>query len=113
MKRKDFHTRSESDKGVKFLLESPDGTQSDEWLLVAGVESIRYEKAHRDTIKATLNGSDSLEQGNILLSALVIDWSFEDECTPEIVLDFLQNAPYIKAALDRFAINRANFLKKK
>ncbi len=113
MDRKDFYTRPESDKGAKFPLESPDGTQSDEWLTVVGVESIRYEKAHRETIKATIAGSDSLEQGNILLSELVIDWSFEDECTPEIVLDFLQNAPYIKAALDRFVVNRANFIKKK
>jgi len=113
MNPQDFYTRPESDKGVKFPLEFPDGTQSDEWLTVVGVESSRYEKAHRATIKATLAGSDSLEQGDILLSALVIDWSFEQECTPEIVLDFLQNAPYVKVSLDRFVVNRANFLKKK
>lgn len=113
MKRKDFYTRPESDKGVKFHLVGPDGTQSDEWLLVAGAESLRYEKTHRDTVKAIIAGSDSLEQGNILLAALIIDWSFEDECTSEIVLDFLQNAPYIKVDLDRFVVNRANFLKKK
>lgn len=113
MKRNDFYTRPESDKGIKFPLEAPDGSTTGEWLNVAGAESSRYEKAHRETIKATLAGSDSTEQGDILLSALVIDWSFEEKCTPEVVLEFLKNTPYIKAALDRFVVNRANFLKKK
>ncbi len=113
MNPQDFYTRPSSDKGVKFLLETPEGIQSDEWLLAVGVESSRYEKAHRKTMKAILAGSDPQEQGDILLSSIVIGWSFEDECTPEAVLEFLQNTPYIKAALDRFVVNRANFLKKK
>lgn len=113
MNPKDFYTRAESDNGVKFILEAPDGSTTGEWLLVAGAESSRYEKAHRETIKATLAGSNSTEQGDILLSALIIDWSFEEKCTPEATLEFLQNALYIKLNLDRFVVNRANFFKKK
>lgn len=113
MKPQDFYTRQTSDNGVKFLLESPNNTRSNEWLLVAGAESSRYEKAHRETIKATLAGSDSTEQGNILLASLVIDWSFKESCILENVLELIVNSPYIKVNLDRFVVNRINFFKKK
>jgi len=113
MNPQDFYTRELSDKGVKFPLESPDGTQSDEWFTVVGAESSRYEKVHRESVKATIAGSDSVDQGDLLLSALVINWSFQVDCTPDAVLDFLKNTPYIKAALDQFVVNRMNFLKKK
>ena len=109
MKPQDFFTRKESDQGVKFPLEAPDGSKTNEWLLVAGAESFRYEKAYRDTVKATLAGSDSAEQGDILLSSLVISWSFEQPCTQDNVATFLKNSPYIKVSLDRFVVNRANF----
>lgn len=113
LKPEDFYTRPQSDLGVKFPIEAPDGTQSSEWITVVGAESSLYEKAYRETMKATLTGSDSIEQSDILLSNLVINWSFNTDCTNETVLKFLQNTPYIKAALDKFVVNRANFLKKK
>lgn len=109
----EFYTRKLSDEGIKFPLEAPDGTQSDEWLIVAGVESARYEKAYVDTMKATVKGADLTEQSNILLASLVIDWSFEEPCIVDNVVVFLMNVPYIKIDLDRFVADRTNFLKKK
>lgn len=109
----EFYTRRLSDEGVKFPLEAPDGTQSDEWLVVVGIESARYEKAYVDTMKATVAGADSTEQSNILLASLVTDWSFKEPCTLDNVVVFLMNAPYIKNNLDKFVVERVNFLKKK
>ncbi len=113
MNPQDFYTREMAEKGVKFLLDLPDGTKSDEWLLVVGAESARYEKAHREVVKLILDGADPAEQGDRLLSSLIIGWSFDTDCTPESVLEFFQNSKYIKVDVDRFVVKRANFLKKK
>lgn len=114
MKSHDFYTRGDSDKGVKYPLELPDGVNSGEWLRVVGSESSLYEKAHEETVRSVLAGDNSDgKQSYILLAALVIDWSFDEPCTTDTVIKFLKNAPYIKHGLDRFVVNRVNFYKKK
>ena len=44
-----------------------------------------------------------------ILSALVSGWSFDAECSPDAVADFLREAPQIAAQLDKFAADSRGF----
>ena len=48
----------------------------------------------------------------ILTAALVGDWSFEEECTPENVQKLLREAPQLRDMIDRYASNDARFFTK-
>ncbi|WGK60507.1 hypothetical protein QAO71_10420 [Halopseudomonas sp. SMJS2] len=122
MNPSDFFTRSKANEGEKLPLSLPDGTPTDEWLLIRGVDSDEFQAAldaHRRTILANAAIEDEAERaeknrqaGLKLHAALIMGWSFEAELTPEALEEFLREAPHLAVEVDHFASNRQRFFRK-
>ncbi|OED34508.1 hypothetical protein AB832_07365 [Flavobacteriaceae bacterium (ex Bugula neritina AB1)] len=120
MNIEDFYTAPAHNAGRRIPLYAPDGSKTEHWLEVLGVDSDSYQKAslnmQRDlsVIKEEVDREDLLHRyKNKLLASLISDWSFDQECTDEEKEKLLKNAPLIAKEVDLFASNRDNFLKKK
>lgn len=131
-----FNVADLSNEGVKMPLFLPDGTETTQYLLVGGGDSKAFKaaqaRANRDLLRLAqakqVNkkkrqeanegedvAQDAREREAIIqrqVAALVVGWSFPEECTPENVLNFLQSAPQIQQQVDEFAGDRANFFAK-
>lgn len=122
MNPSDFFTRSKANEGEKLPLSLPDGTPTDEWLLIRGVDSDEFRAAldeHRRTILANSAIEDEVvraEQnraaGLKLHCALVIGWSFDAEFTDKALEEFFKEAPHLAIEVDSFASNRQRFFRK-
>lgn len=119
MRKEDFYTKPNADKGVKMPLMQADGSPSEHWLMVRGIDSDAFRKtkfegarAMRD-LPASASDWDRAEarDESVMnsLVALVAGWSFEEPCTPEAVREFLSNAPLIADAVDSVAADRSRF----
>ncbi len=114
-----FFTRQTANDGVKVPLFYPDGTRSDEWLMVRGVDSDAFRVASVDSqreVASIAAIADKQERDEAVaasqrkvMSSLVIGWSFEAECTPEAVQAFFREAPQIMGAVDKIVSDRAFF----
>lgn len=118
-----FHTRDRANEGQKLPLHAPDGSPTDHWLLVRHVWSDAFQKAEdaaqreaRETVMGMGENPDREAVAEVqraarvrLLASLVAGWSFDAECTPDAVADFLAQAPQIADAIDRFAADRKRF----
>lgn len=123
MKPSDFFTRAKANEGERMPLSLPDGTATDEWLLIRGVDSDEFRLAldafRRDlltyaAIKDEAEKAEKTEQARLRLNAaLVIGWSFEAEFSEAALLEFLRESPYIAAEVDRFASDRRRFFGKR
>ena len=117
MKSTDFQTR-DSDS-AKFVLVDVYGKDTDDFLLVEGVESTTWRKERHDRMKSFSDKEssppvqDADMENAMILSVLVKSWSFDDKFSRDSVRDFLYNTPYILDKLDHFVFKRSNFLKKK
>ncbi len=121
MDPEDFYTRS----GIiaKFILKDIHGKDSDQWLMVGGIESTPWRKNRQDRMKLRLTQSlsgvtedadrDADRDTAFLLSKVVADWSFAKSFSLKAVEDLLYNTPYVMDDLDAFISNRGNFLRKK
>lgn len=125
----EFFTRDRANEGVKVPLHRPDGSKSDHWLLVRGVDSDEFRRAERECKKrfgvveieakaiedtekrVAFKDQKQEEQENQLLSSLIADWSFDKPCTSENVAEFFLQAPQIADAVNKFAGHRALFFK--
>lgn len=122
MKPSDFFTRTKANEGEKLPLSLPDGTPTDEWLLIRGVDSDEFRDAldeHRRAILANAAIKDEAERaeqnrlaGLKLHCALVMGWSFDTEFTQEALQEFLIEAPHLAIEVDNFASNRKRFFRK-
>lgn len=118
----DFHTRSVANEGIKVPLELPDGTKTDHYLMVRSIDSDAFRDAETESKRnalqiASIDNPEEKNQAlkdekNALLVSLVIDWTFEEECTPENVKRFLEEAPQIADTIDYMATRRALFFGK-
>ncbi|WP_313242887.1 hypothetical protein [Stutzerimonas nitrititolerans] len=123
MKPSDFFTRAKANEGERMPLSLPDGTATDEWLLIRGVDSDEFRHAldafRRDlltyaAIKDEAEKAEKTEQARLRLNAaLVIGWSFDAEFSEAALLEFLRESPYIAAEVDRFASDRRRFFGKR
>lgn len=123
MKPSDFFTRAKANEGERMPLSLPDGTPTDEWLLIRGVDSDQFRYAldefRRDlltfaSVKDEQEKADKTEQARLKLNAaLIIGWSFEAEFSEAALLEFLRESPYITAEVDRFASDRRRFFGKR
>lgn len=119
-----FNVVKMSNDGVKLFLHLPDGTKTDEFLVVRGADSKIFRnhqaRANREKVKlAKKQGQDpaqlARQHADIdrrLVATLISDWSFEAECTEENVAKFLADAPQVQTQIDIFAGDRTNFFKK-
>lgn len=122
MKPSDFFTRNKANEGERMPLSLPDGTPTDEWLLIRGIDSDEFRTAmdeHRRTVLANVAIEDEAERaeknrqaGLKLHCALVAGWSFEAELTPEAVEELFREAPHLAIEADNFASDRKRFFRK-
>ena len=119
-----FNVAKLSNEGVKLALTLPDGTATDEFLIVCGADSKAFRnlmaRVNRDKLKI-LNQTkeDQAEVARLiadidreLVASLITDWSFTEPCDKANVCKFLADSPQIQAQVDAFAGNRANFFVK-
>ena len=122
MKPSDFFTRAKANEGERMPLSLPDGTPTDEWLMIRGVDSDQFRHALDEfrrksltaaSIKDLEEKAEKAEAARLELNAaLVIGWSLDAEFTEAALLEFLREAPYVAAEVDRFASDRRRFFGK-
>lgn len=115
-----LYTRNKANEGVKFSIPE----QPDEWLVIRGLDSDTYRDARADRSRRNLEILEQhqkekltpaqLEQlhyeANIdLFAALVADWSFDEECSPENVKAALREAPFLQRLVDTKCGERQSF----
>jgi len=119
-----FNVTKLANEGVKMPLTLPDGTATDEFLMVCGADShvFRAEqaKANRQLLKLAKNQKmdpdkaehqrQAIQRG--LVAVLVVDWSFDEECSKGAVMRFFEASPQIQMEVDNFAGNRTHFFAK-
>lgn len=117
-----FNTAKLSNEGVKMPIRLPDGTETNEFLVVLGADSKAFRgakaKADRDKLEAlkALNNKQPAKVATIqaditreLVASLVVGWSFDEPCDKANVNKFLSDSPQIQEQIDLFAGGRANF----
>lgn len=119
----EFFTRQKANEGVKLPLYLPDGTPSEHWIKVRGIDSDHFRKAEASAKRKAIEFAqidDVEERANKVretelecIAALVAGWSFDMECTKENVVNFLREAPQIADMVNRYAARRAEFFSKK
>lgn len=133
-----FHTRPAANQGIKVPLTAPDGSSTEYFLQILGVDSDVFRQKKADTNRNALlqealakgaeaNGSNAeavkaitdafyQDQKLALLACLVVGWNFTEDdgapmpCTEEKVKAFFKDAPQIADKVDQLAANRALFL---
>lgn len=118
-----FFTRERANEGVEVPLYTPDGTKSQHWVRIRGVDSDAFREAEANSkreafrvasIEDTVERAKAIQDAKLnLIAALVISWSFEKECTLENVKEFFRQAPQIADAVDQVASKRALFFAKR
>ncbi|WP_163836873.1 phage tail assembly chaperone [Spartinivicinus ruber] len=116
----DFFTREKANTGIKLPLTLPDGTETEHYLVIRGVDSDFYQEAVNETRRLVLldaknkNSEYTNKEAELtILASLVADWSFDEECTPENIKKFLREAPQIAPKIDSVAGDRSLFFGKK
>lgn len=117
-----FYTRGKSNEGIVFPLSLPDGSPSEHWIRVCGVDSDRYRVADAKARRAAFDiaqEKDDAKRDEMteavkldVIVAIITEWSFPKPCTPENVREFLKEAPQIRDSVDALAYRRALFFGK-
>lgn len=122
-----FNVSKLSNEGVELPLTLPDGTPTEEFLIVGGADSKAFRnhmaRANRDKLKIVKRTkskeADPAETTRLtadidreLVASLIVGWSFAEPCDKVNVCKFLADAPQVQAQVDSFAGNRANFFVK-
>ncbi|CAM3536768.1 hypothetical protein VA7868_03923 [Vibrio aerogenes CECT 7868] len=119
----EFFTRQKANEGVRLPLTLPDGTKTEHFLVIRGIDSDAFREAEteakRQAMELSMIGDEEEKQQAIkdkklsLVASLVLDWSFEQACSPENVKAFLLEAPQIADQVDQLAARRALFFDKR
>ena len=114
-----FFTREKANEGIEFKLALPDGTPTEHWLRIRGIDSDAFRRAEAESRRlmleiASKGDKDAAEAASNsareqLLASLVAGWSFSEPFTKENVLKLLVDAPQIADQIDRIASNRKRF----
>lgn len=104
------------------MLSLPDGSETNEWLKLRGINSPQFEKAasvaDRELLELKQKDLDEHSQEHKeerkaitrkMLASLIAGWSFDQAATSEAVIDFLTGAPQIQRSVDEFAVQIRNF----
>lgn len=119
MSMKQFFTREKANEGKKLMLDNPDGTPSEHFIVIRSVDSDAHQEAainrDRQYLKAASAESDE-EKNQIIkslrldvLASLIVDWSLPEKCTPKNARLLLKEAPQIATEIDRHSSNRSFF----
>lgn len=110
-----FYTREKANEGIKLPLSAIDGSPTDHYLIIRGLDSDSFRDAESEAKRALINsgGEDitaiAKEGANAVVASLVSGWSFDEECSPDNVKKFLKSAPQITDEIDRVVGDRALF----
>ena len=117
-----FHTRSQANEGIQVFLSLPDGTPSEHWLRIRGVDSDVYRredgKARRKAMEIAQEKDEDKREEMIddtrlaVQASLVSEWSFSEPCSLSAVKAFLREAPQVAELVDRTSFQRALFFAK-
>lgn len=116
----DFFTVPAASEGRKLFLSLPDGSETDQYLTVLGIDSPAAQQALKDASQlirdetkkgdGDTQATDIDERANLMFrSALVVGWSFKPDCTPDAVRELLSNNPQLAVAVEQFAADRRRF----
>lgn len=114
-----FFTREKASQGVKLPLYAPTVEKTEHCLRIRGIDSDEFRAAEADARRDAMRVAaiEDLEERRLaiqdaqraLIATLVIDWSFDQECTHDNVMKFFREAPQIQDAVDKAASRRALF----
>lgn len=117
-----FFTRGKANEGIKLPLWTPQGTKSEHWVRILGIDSDAFRmanaEAQRDAFRIAQIEDPAERAAEIALSkrrlvaSLVAEWSFDRPCNVDTVADFFREAPQIMDAIDTAASKRALFFAK-
>lgn len=117
-----FFTRERANEGIEVPLYTPDGAKTEHWLRIRGVDSDIFREAeanskrsafHVASIEDEAERTKAIQEAKLdLIAALVISWSFDEECTTDNVKTFFRQAPQIADAVDQVASKRSLFFGK-
>lgn len=118
----DYKTAQRAQDAVKMYLVLPDGTRTDDYLMLVGTESSEFrgakyvqeqralEIARKDTIEERMA---AVEDARIsVLAACIKGWSFDVPFSGAAAKELLAGAPYLADTVDTFISRRANFFAK-
>lgn len=113
-----FFTRDRANEGIKVPLRTPEGDQTDYYLIIRSQWSDSFQqakaKSYRDDL-AALTGKETVcaeDRHAILTASLVAGWNLEEEFTDDNVIKLLKNAPQLRDMIDRYASSDARFFTK-
>lgn len=128
----DFFTREKSNEGILVPLNLPDGTPTEHWIKIRGIDSDAFRKAEAESKRKMMEFARDLADKKLtpeqerearqafvdqsrleLIAALAFEWSFPVELNKEMITKFLTEAPNQADILDRLAYDRVAFFKKK
>lgn len=114
-----FFTRQKANEGKKLFLFEPSGSKTEHYLKVLGIDSDSFKAAEVEAkrksselgmVKDNYERSVKwLEIQRELIAELVVDWSFEQPCTKENVINFLKEAPQIEEQINSYCGKRTLF----
>ena len=115
MRASEFHTKEKHEEGTKVFLPAPDGTLTEEFVVVRGKDSSAFRRAQADFRERQVMASVEktpfdgfVEQAKLTASAIK-EWSLEDPLTEASALDFLLNAPYLIDKIDAALFDNKRF----
>jgi hypothetical protein len=114
-----YFTRARANTGVILKIKTPEGGDAGDWLRVRGRDSDEYhrEKTESDRRLVATSALErpadrvaaGIEEDLKTTAILVSEWSFEEPCTFDAVVEFLRESPQIKTSIDMLAFNRDRF----
>lgn len=115
-----FLDQDKTNNGVKMPLFGPDGTLTDQFLLVRSqwsnhVKRAKEESERKISVELQKGELSADEKESMILDfmvSMVAGWSFEAEPTPENIKRFLVNAPQEAARLEAKSIGNTLFFLK-
>lgn len=118
----DYKTAQRAQEAVKMFLVLPDGTPTEDYLLVVGTESkefraSRYEQEQRGVSIAALETAEQRRNAiddaryNVLASC-IRGWSFDVPFSFDAAKELIAGAPYLADAVDTFISRRSHFFAK-
>ena len=128
----DFFTREKANEGILVPLNLPDGTPTEHWIKIRGIDSDAFRKAEAESKRKMMEFARDLADKKLtseqerearqafvdqsrleLIASLAFEWSFPVELNKEMITKFLTEAPNQADILDRLAYDRVAFFKKK
>lgn len=115
MKASQFHSRVKHEEGITVPLLLPDGTVTEESVVLMGRDSRVFRKAQADyrdrmmSARSEEKPFDSHVEGVKLTASAIKSWTLEEALTVESAVDLLNNAPYLLDKLDEVLYDAKRF----